>query len=74
MFENYWFRIVCILVPYPCELSYCKIMVRFLISNPFLGAVLIRGRHLLEDDTFLIWVSIVQHLLEGGAYSRPGAY
>ena len=44
--------IVCILAPYSSWFTYAFIVVKFLISVTFWGAVLIRGRPLLEGSGF----------------------
>ena len=61
--------IVCILVPYPFLFSFQQSIVIFLISSVFRGAVLIRGRSLIQCG-----YPKVRPLLEGGVYLRPGAY
>ena len=50
-------------------------IVAILISAAFRGVTLIKGEALIrERHLFQCGYPNVQHLLEGGAYLRPGAY
>ena len=50
-------------------------MVTVLISGTFGGAALVRGEALIKARRFFQYgYPKGKHLLEGGAYLRPGAY
>ena len=67
--------IVCILVPYAFWFSFLQNILTILISAAFGGATLIRGEALIRGRRlFHCGYLKVRHLLEGGAYLRPGAY
>ena len=68
--HKYFYRsIVCIIFSNAFRLKYYWNMVEFLISTAFTFAMFIKREVLI-----LMWMSKGAFLLEGGAYSRPGAY